>query len=386
MTQVVISRCADYQQEAVYEAVRRSIDLLGGISNFVQAGQKALLKVNLLIPAPPQKAVTTHPAVVEAMVRLVQEAGGSPLIADSPGNGVPYTKSSLRRVYKASGMLEVAERTGAALNWDTRAEQVSHPEGLLMKRLDVIKPLLDADVVISMPKLKTHVLTTFTGATKNLFGVVPGYAKPLYHAKLHAVSKFAGMLLDIISYVKPALALMDGIVGMEGNGPSGGLSKEVGVILASRDSVALDVVATSIVGIEPLSVPTLREAWERGLWSGWVEDIEILGGTIQEVFVSDFVKPMASHRFDVGLGLPFFDNHIRPFLVNRLTIRPVPQRSLCTACRTCVRSCPQGAITIVDKLAIVDYRRCIRCYCCHELCPEGAIELERPWLSRLLSR
>ncbi|MFB0546018.1 MAG: 4Fe-4S binding protein, partial [Anaerolineae bacterium] len=159
-----------------------------------------------------------------------------------------------------------------------------------------------------------------------------------------------------------------------------------GVILASRDSVALDVVATSIVGIEPLSVPTLREARERGLWSGWVEDIETLGETIQEVFVSDFVKPMASHRLDVGIGLPLFGNYIRPFFVNLLTIRPVPQRGLCTACRTCVRSCPEGAITIVDKLAIVDHKRCIRCYCCHELCPEGAIGLERPWLSRLLSR
>ena len=149
--QGAIVKCPDYDQPIVDQAVRESIDLLGGVGQFVQPGQKVLLKVNLLSATPPERGIVTHPAVIEAVVRLVQEAGGMPLITDSPGASVPYTKAGLRRTYEASGLLEVAKRTGAALNWDTSYEEVSHPEGFLVKRLQVIKPVLEADLVISMP-------------------------------------------------------------------------------------------------------------------------------------------------------------------------------------------------------------------------------------------
>jgi len=384
--QVAIVRCPDYQQPTVDRAVRESIDLLGGMGQFVQLGQKVLLKVNLLSATPPERGIVTHPAVVKAVIRLVQEAGGMPLIADSPGTSVPYTQAGLRRVYKASGLLEVAERAGAALNWDTRYEEVSHPDGFLIRRLEVIKPVLEADVVISLPKLKTHTLMTFTGATKILFGVVPGFAKAVFHARMRNVTHFALMLLDIISLVKPALVLMDAIVGMEGDGPSTGPLRDVGVILASRDSVALDVVATSIVGFDPLKVPTLREAAVRGLWTGKADDIETLGASVDEVFVPDFQPPSASPHEDATLFNPFVTRHFGPLITNHFTLRPVPQRGRCVACGDCVAGCPQQIITIVDSLAVIDYSQCIRCYCCHELCTEGAIDLERPWLGGLVHR
>jgi len=384
--QVAIVKCRDYQQPAVDRAVRESIDLLGGMGQFVQPGQKVLLKVNLLSATTPERGIVTHPAVVEAMVRLVQEAGGNPLIADSPGASVPYTEGGLKRTYKASGLMEVAQRTGAVLNWDTSYEEVAHPEGFLVKRLEVIKPVLEADVVISMPKLKTHVLTTFTGATKILFGVVPGIAKAVLHARMRNVTHFALMLLDVTTLVKPALVLMDAIVGMEGDGPSAGHLRDVGVILASRDSVALDAVATSIVGFDPLKVPTLREAATRGLWTGKVDDIEMLGASTAEVLVPDFQPPSTRSREDVTLYSPFITNYFGPLITNHFTLRPVPQRGRCIACGDCVVGCPQQVITIVDSLAVIDYGGCIRCYCCHELCTEGAIDLERSWLGSLVHR
>jgi uncharacterized protein (DUF362 family)/Pyruvate/2-oxoacid:ferredoxin oxidoreductase delta subunit len=356
------------------------------MAQFVQPGQKVLLKVNLLSATPPEKGIVTHPAVVEAIVKLVQEVGGTPLIADSPGASVPYTEAGLRRTYEISGLLEIAERTGADLNWDTSYEEVSHPEGLLVKRLEVIKPVLEADVVISVPKLKTHVLTTFTGATKNLFGVIPGFSKAVFHARMRNVTHFALMLLDITSLIKPALVLMDAIVGMEGDGPSSGPLRDVGVILASHDSVALDVVATSMVGFDPLKVPTLREAAARGLWTGKVDGIETLGASVDEVLVPDFQPPSTSPREDATLGNPFFTRHFGPLITDHFTLRPVPRRGRCTACGDCVVSCPQQVITIMDGLAVIDYSQCIRCYCCHELCTEGAIDLERSWLGSLVHR
>jgi uncharacterized protein (DUF362 family)/Pyruvate/2-oxoacid:ferredoxin oxidoreductase delta subunit len=384
--QVAIARCPDYQQPAVDRAVRESIDLLGGMGQFVQPSQKVLLKVNMLSATPPERGIVTHPAVVEAMVKLIQEAGGLPLIADSPGSSVSYTKAGLRRTYQTSGLLEVAERTGAALNWDTSYEEIPYPEGFLLKRLEVIKPVLEAEVVISMPKLKTHVLTTFTGATKNLFGVVPGIAKAVFHARMRNLTHFALMLLDITSLVKPSLVLMDAIIGMEGDGPSSGSLRDVGAVLASRDSVALDAVATSMVGFDPLQVPTLREAAARGLWTGKVEDIETLGASVDEVLVPDFQPPSTSAREDVTIFNPFVTRHFGPFITDHFTLRPVPQRDRCIACGDCVVGCPQQVITIVDSLAVIDYSQCIRCYCCHELCTEGAIDLERSWLGNLVHR
>jgi uncharacterized protein (DUF362 family)/Pyruvate/2-oxoacid:ferredoxin oxidoreductase delta subunit len=384
--QIAISRCADYEQERVDEALRRGIDLLGGIGAFVSPGQKVVLKVNLLAPTGPERAVTTHPAVVEAMVRLVQEAGGEPVIADSPGASVPYTPASLRLVYRITGMLEVAERTGAALNWDTAVVDVAYLEGVLIKRLEVIKPVFEADVVISMPKLKTHVLTCFTGATKNLFGVIPGLSKPGYHAKLHTLHNFSAMLLDVTSFVNPALVVMDGIVGMEGKGPRGGNPRRVGVLLLGRDSVALDAVATTVVGINPLEVETLKIAREWGRWSGDLSEIEVLGASIEEVRIADFVKPPPNLHGQVPFPNSIVYGFIAPLLRRHLTLWPEMVADRCTACQTCLRSCPVQAISIKNGLAVVDYDKCIRCYCCHELCPEGAVELRRSWLGRLIYR
>jgi uncharacterized protein (DUF362 family)/ferredoxin len=382
--QVSVVRCADYELDQVEAALRKNLDLLGGIERFVKPGQRVCLKVNLLSAARPEQAVTTHPVLIEAMANLVREAGAQPFVADSPG-GIAHTPGALRRVYRATGLLDLAERTGIALNWDTTAVQVSLPKGKLIKRLDVIKPVLDADVVIAMPKLKTHIYTTFTGATKILFGVVPGLTKAGYHAKLADQGRFAEMLLDIVAYVQPALFVMDGVVGLEGDGPGlHGEPRHVGLILASPDAAALDVTACRVIGIDPGNVPTLQAARTRGWWNGH-RDIETLGHQVEEVRIADFELAQPNFFRESGLAnLSFFQKLLRPLFKPGLTPRVSPQRARCTACRTCVRSCPQDAISIVDKLAVVDDDACIRCYCCHELCPEAAIELEFSRLGRFI--
>lgn len=381
---VAIVPCANYEQEIVTESVNRALSLLGGIEQFVRPGQNVLLKVNLLSASPPEKAITTHPAVVAAMVKAVQTAGGNPIIGDSPGAAVRYTEKSLRSVYRTTGMAGVAERTGAELMLDTRSQEISLPEGKLLKRMEVIQPALDADVIISLPKFKNHVLTTFTGATKNMFGIIPGTSKALLHATSRTLPNFVEVLLDILQWSAPVLTVMDGIVGMEGDGPGGGQPKQVGVVLASRNGVALDVVAVQIVGIPSDNVPLLKQSISRGWWSGRLEDIPTLGAQLDEVRLSDFVPARPNRHPEGAMGVPLLDRYIAPTLVNWLAVKPVPKTGRCTACRTCVRACPREAIEIMDGLARVDYGRCIRCYCCHEMCPENAIDLEQLWLANLL--
>lgn len=373
---VALVRCANYDESAVAAAVREAVDLVGGIERYVQPGQRVLLKVNLLRATAPDEAVCTHPAVVRALVRLVQEAGGQPIIGDSPGG--PFVAPWLRSVYQRSGMTQVAEETGAALNWDFAEEHVSHPEGRRIKGLEVGRYVTQADVVITLPKLKTHTFMQLTGATKILFGAIPGTIKLGYHAKFPDPDAFGDMLIDIVTLIKPALVLMDGIVGMDGEGPSAGRPFEVGALLASADSIALDVVAAALVGMDVQTIPPLRAASARGLTTGRLADIDVVGASVSDLAVQGFRPPTA--RTSSG-GL--FDALGK--VVHRWVVATPRATEQCIGCGVCVRNCPVEAITLVERRARMDLRACIRCYCCHELCPERAIELRKPWLGRILS-
>lgn len=383
---VSLARCPDYDLTGVAAALRILLEPLGGMERYVRPGQRVLLKPNLLRPASPEKAVTTHPAVVEAVARAVQDCGGRPLLADSSPPSVPYTPPGLSRLYRATGMAEVAARTGLELNTDTVVVDRTCPPECIRRRFEVMRPLAEADVVISLPKLKTHNLTTLTGATKNMFGVIPGPRKATFHVSLQRVEDFADMLLDITLCSAPALVIMDAVVGMDGDGPGAGRPFPIGLLMASPSSVALDVVACRVVGISPLEVPMLRRARERGLWSGAESAVEVRGLSLEEARVSGFRRPAGNPPLIdrlVGAGLAA---RVRRAAVRYAMRRPVPRAGRCTACRACEQTCPVRAIAVQEGLARVDDDRCIRCYCCHEVCPEKAIDLVTPWLARVLAR
>lgn len=379
---ISLVKCSDYEQEKVEKAVLESLNLIGGLENFVKTGQKVLLKPNLLAGEPPEKAVTTHPAVVRAVIRLVKACGGIPMVGDSPGLEFNPNYNLFKKICQTTGIWAAVEEEGAEIvHFGSAKKEVEFPEGRIYKKIILSEAVTKADVIINLPKLKTHSLTTYTGAVKNLFGCIPGLHKAEIHFR--AAEKrdmFCRILVDIYRLVKPSLTIMDAVIGMEGEGPHHGSPKEIGLILAGTDGVALDTVACSLIGIDPLSILTNKFGQEDGAGISDLKEIEVIGEKIEEVKIKNF-------RVVKGLGftekLPAF---CRNFLTNYLFVKPTLNKEKCKGCGICVRHCPMHAIEMKDGKPVIDYRKCIRCYCCSELCGEDAMELNRNWLQKLVAK
>ena len=379
---VYIVQCKDYEEVA--DKLTNLINLMGGMERFARQGEKIVLKVNLLREARPEEAVCTHPALVAAIASLAKEQGADSIIADSPGGGYRYTAKTLDKIYRTSGMHQAAEQAGIEVNLDTTSRSASFSDGILTKHFDIITPVYEADAVFNLSKMKTHLFTMMTGAVKNIFGVIPGLSKPGYHAKLHDPKRFAGMLLDLARYISPRLSIMDAIVAMEGNGPGTGDPRKVGLLIASENPLALDVVAGEIMGIDRKQNSIIMEAEQRNLQPNRLEDIEVIGADLAEVKVPDFKPPQVAPG-NFGLDpMPWHQQILQPFFKNAYTVRPRVIWERCIACSTCIEGCPMEAVSFVKEKAFIDDDKCIRCYCCHELCPEEAIGLHGSWLYQLL--
>jgi len=381
MEKVHVVRCPEYSQAG--EKTAELIDRMGGMDRFASRGERIALKPNLLAAAEPEKAVTTHPSVLMAVALLAKRAGADVLIAESPGSGYPYTDKILQRTYRTTGMDGAAQEAGVRLNLDTSHEVVSYPEGVRFKRFEIITPVLRADAVFNLCKLKTHSFMHMTGAVKNLFGVIAGLTKPGYHAKLREKAHFANMLLDLAAFVSPRLHIMDAVVGMEGNGPHNGEPRRVGLLLGSTSALALDVVAGEIMGLPKENNPVLVEAQRRGMSPVSLDQVELVGMDKAELHIPGFKLPPTIPKMHDR-----FFSLLYPVFKNGFSVRPRILDKRCVSCGACRDACPMHVITIADQEspARIEDKGCIRCYCCHEMCPHDAIELHSGILSRIFNR
>lgn len=378
---VCLQPCPSYEQSKVKEALETSISQLGGLAQYIKKEERVLLKTNLLMAKKPETAATTHPAVIQALAEILIEYGAKVIIGDSPGG--PFRDIAMKPVYAVCGMEDAAKNSGASLNWNFKTREVSFPQGFLMKKLTVTDMLFDVDKVISVSKLKTHGMAKMTGAVKNLFGIIPGTMKAEYHLNRPDIGDFAVALIDICRYANPVLSFMDAIVAMEGDGPSSGTPRALGAVLASANPFALDVAAAKLIGLDPLSVPTIQKSIEHDLCPADIINIPVIGTAIETLAVSDFKIPLTKKINPFENRVPKF---LEGYLSNRLQPRPVFLKEKCISCGRCRDNCPPGAIEMENQFPKLTLEKCIRCFCCQELCPKQAVEIKRPLLFRLLSK
>ena len=373
---VSIVKVDDYDRLKIHAGVGQCIELLGGLKTIVKPGDRIFVKLNHLSPSsPPERGIVTHPVFVGAVLELLKEVCADITVGDD-------IDSEATDGFQVSGIRQMCREAGVRLiNLREAGFVETKCNGIILGRVYLSKIVLDADVIINLPKLKTHSLTILTGGIKNMYGAIPHGHRTRFHYDYTRSEDFGQMLTDVFSAIPPQLTIMDGVMAMEGEGPSSGNPRRLGVIIASRDTVALDAVATKIIGLDPASIGTTRYSHDRGLGIGNLQDIEVAGEKIEDVAAPDFKLPASYSRLIVS-NLPSF---LSRFLMSQMSVKTMVVEKLCTGCFECEEICPAAAISKVGEKVRINQDICIQCMCCHEVCRFNAIIPEQPLIGRAMN-
>jgi len=333
----------------------------------VKKGSRVLIKPNLLAPAPPEKAIVTHPLIIRAAVEYVLQKGAHPVISDSPASG------SFEKILRESGIKKALE--GLKVEFKEFRKAVTVEVGKPFGKIEIAEDAMNADLFINLPKLKTHTQMLLTLGVKNLFGCIVGMKKPEWHLRAGMDREiFARLLVRIYQAVNPSVTIIDGILAMEGQGPGrSGEPRKIGIIAGSQDTAALDIALCRMLGITPKRLLTNKIAIEEGIAN---EDVEI-DGVMPEI---------RNFKFPEMTSGMFGPKQFHGFMRRHLTQRPVCNDKMCKLCGECWRYCPAEAISHSKKRISFNYDKCIRCYCCIEVCPHGALRAEETLPGKIARR
>lgn len=369
---VAIERCETYQPSELDSVVKRICEA----ATFpVLEGKQVLLKPNILSDASPEKAITTRPEVIAALIRYCYaKKAKTVFVGDSPGIHGPNF------IPKTSGIGDVCHQEGAIWCEFAKDPVMHRIPGTFGLKLPLPHITDEIDIIISVAKMKTHQLMYATGSVKNLFGMVPGLHKSACHMRYPTRESFARMLAGLYATIKPHYAIMDAIVSMEGPGPAGGIPRHTGLLLASPDPTALDTAQAIIMGYDPYTIPLIKELHDRKL-TEWdrIEDITYPLLRADELIVHDYKRIKQEKKTHLLMALfgPLVSRYSQLRLQQREP-KPIFDNDVCIRCGKCVKICPGKALSLDKTQGIVaDYSACIRCYCCHEVCPADAITIEK---------
>ena len=373
---VSLQKCDSYDKQLVHDAVRALLEPIGGMEAFVKKGNKVLIKPNMLSCKEPERAATTHPAVIEAVVRECFAAGALEVfVGDSP----PAIFGRTEDFWQKTGFAQATEAAGGKLLCFEKDEK----ENIALKVMgnevtaSVVKTVFDADVVISISKMKTHNLTRITGAVKNNFGFIPGFAKALWHKKFTRVEEFSAFVTELAKALPVKLHIMDGIEAMDLQGPASGRVKKNNVLIASESPVAVDMGFCKVVGLKPKTVPIMKYCRKIGWGPADFADVDFVGTPIDECIVKGYVVPPAPPIYLV----PDF---ILELIKKMIWTGPALKSGKCAKCGRCKNICPAKAIEVGEKPASFDRTKCISCFCCMEVCPVEAIEMKASPLMKII--
>ncbi len=370
---VSLVKCDTYEQEALFLKIKEAFALLGGAAALIKPGSKVLLKPNLLMAVEPERNITTHPEFVRGVIRILKELNCKIYLGDDPSVFGGQIEDVLK-VYEKTGMLKMAQDEGIEMV----TFEKKHQEG----RFFLSSWIKDCDFIINIPKFKTHEFMILTGAVKNLFGLIPGSFKVELHKKFLKHDDFADMLLDIYQIVKPAVSIIDGISGIEGNGPAtSGTFRNLGLIAASSDAIALDCVLAKIMNTNPENIWTNKRASLRKIGNTDFDNIEIKGAHLSDCVIADFKLPEASLREAIKNMIP---GPIAKVITGFLTFRPRIDTDVCQLCEACIKICPQKTIFKRDQKIVINEKNCISCFCCREVCLYQAIKIKKSLLARMM--
>ncbi len=370
---VIIKSIAGYDnQDRLLMAVEEIFNTLPAATR-LSAKSRVALKPNLVARHAPEAAVTTHPTVVEAVILALQARGVTDITVIDSAGGV-YTETAMKAIYKASGMEELCDRLKVKYGGDYESSP-RKTQGIRCREFLVVNPINNADFIINLPKLKTHAMMGFSCAVKNLFGVIPGLKKAELHMRFPDRDMFGEMICDLCELIKPDITIVDAIIGMEGDGPSGGDPRAIGQLIAGEDIYNVDLVSAATVKVDTDNVPYLVSAKNRGLCGDFSHDL--LHEPTAFSPIENFKKPSTQKSIIFANRLPKQLRFIMPYVAELVTPRPVINKKLCIGCGKCAEICPKDIITKSNKKYFINKKDCIRCYCCHEMCPIKAIGIKK---------